>query len=56
MIGPQPVKVPVLPSCVILPDPQDDQRKCNAPCESGYTVLDKPVCDDCWSAIRLEEA
>jgi hypothetical protein len=41
--------------CVILPDPRSDDTptfKCNAP--SGLrTILDYPICDDCFLAVSL---
>ena len=41
--------------CVILPDPTSDDTpryKCNAP-SGQHTVLDSPICDECWNAVKL---
>lgn len=42
---------PPRPPCRILPNP-NEYTYCNKP-SGEHTVLDYPVCDECWEAVRL---
>jgi hypothetical protein len=44
---------PAPPPCVVLCDPDKDLLRCGRPAESGHTILDFPLCDQCFDAIRL---
>jgi hypothetical protein len=41
------------PGCVVMTDPLHDFAKCGAPARGGRTVLDLPICDECWNAVAL---
>jgi hypothetical protein len=45
------VAQPIFRPCIVLKDPNTDTR-CNAT-GSGRTVLDMPICDDCFAAVAL---
>lgn len=38
--------------CIVLTDPASDTKKCGLP-SGEHTVLDLPLCDTCYEAIRL---
>lgn len=40
------------PPCAICTDPENDNVKCKKPA-GDHTILDHPICDECWEAIRL---
>lgn len=42
---------PTYPRCEILPTP-DSEAKCYKPCTTGRTALDRPICEECYEAIR----
>lgn len=44
--------VPYRPGCKVVPNP-DKFRYCGAP-SGEHTILDAPVCDECYLAVRLE--
>lgn len=43
--------VPSYPSCVILTDPNSDTARCGRPARGGKTILDWPICDECYDAV-----
>jgi hypothetical protein len=44
---------PQFPACVVMTDPTHDVAKCGKPATSGYTVLEYPICDECYGLVSL---
>ena len=46
-------KPSAFPGCVVMTDPLHDFAKCGAPARGGRTVLDLPICDECYDAVAM---